>query len=272
MTTVSSFRINQPPGTPYANWDRARRDIALGAVECEALNKSELSYKWEMFSAPFGVTVVINNDTTHTCDFTLATRGGYLIRLTVNEGLMNESMTTLYIGIPLPYTNLCIPAANETNQDNSQVPYTGERGWSDKLEAFIRAIDINIVGQAIGKIKQVVETIGATSNETGEIDLGLAEGQIYQVFATVTGSSTDCNIEFSASVYGEPDNQYEIGQDDEGVTLWNPSSDGDWNDRNAWGFHSLVDGKLYYRFTNNGISSIVMTVQIRAIGFENALV
>jgi hypothetical protein len=253
----------------------------------------------------------------------------------VNDGLINESITTLYIGIPLPNTGLCLPVANETNQDNSQIPYTGDRGWSDKLEAFCRAVDVNIVGQAIGKLKQIVETIAPTSNEVGEIDLGLSEGVIFQVIASVTGvsddcdvefaaaaygspdnqyeigsreveefdviknisesvaalsnvvgyvdinlsegmvfkvtgavtgSSDDCNIEFSASAYGSPTNLYEVGQDSEGITLWNPSVDGNWEDRNAWGFDGLTAGRLYYRLSNNDVNPITIDVQIKIVG------
>lgn len=143
--SLSTFRINQPPGTPYANWDRARRDIALGTVEGEAQNKSQTSYKWEMLSAPLGVTVVINNSTTHTCNFTLATRGSYLLRLTVNEGLPLESITTILLAVPLVNSGLCLPALNETNQDNSLSPYDGNRGHEDKANAFFRLVDTNTI-------------------------------------------------------------------------------------------------------------------------------
>lgn len=140
--TLSSFRINQPPGTPGPAWDRARRDLTKFSVsgdlvECEAENKSETSYLWEIISAPLGTTVVINNSTTHTCNFQLESSGGYLIRLTVNEGEITEHQTSLYMGIPLPNSGACLPALNETNQDNSQSPYDGSRGYEEKVnQAF----------------------------------------------------------------------------------------------------------------------------------------
>jgi hypothetical protein len=136
MPTLSTFRINQPPGTPYANWDRARRDIQLAAiggnVECEALEKAQSSYKWELISLPFGVSVAIIDGTTHTCNFALDTRGSYLIRLTVNEGLPNQYKTTLFIGVQMEGSGLCLPALGETRQDNSQSPYDGARGAEEK--------------------------------------------------------------------------------------------------------------------------------------------
>ncbi len=112
MTTLSTFRINQPPGSPGPAWDRARRDIELysvasESVECEATNKAETSYLWEMISAPDGVSVSITNSTTHTCNFDLDTRGSYIIRLTVNAGLPTLSKTALFIGVALSNTGYC---------------------------------------------------------------------------------------------------------------------------------------------------------------------
>jgi hypothetical protein len=146
MTTLSTFRINQPPGTPYANWDRARRDIdpyslASEAVECEAYEKSQTSYSWELISLPDGVSVTINNDDQHTCNFQLETRGGYLIRLTVNEGYPSEHATVLYVGIPLEGSSISMPALSETNQDNSQSPYDGYRGTEEKQAALSRYVE-----------------------------------------------------------------------------------------------------------------------------------
>jgi hypothetical protein len=139
--SASTFRINQPPGSGYTYWDRARRDLDLGSVECEAQNTSESSYLWEIISAPAGETIVITNPTSSTCSFTISTRYGYLVRLTVNSGEIDESQTTLYFGIPLENSNACLPAFNETNQDNSQSPYNGERGFEDKLNNLFVQFD-----------------------------------------------------------------------------------------------------------------------------------
>lgn len=137
--SASSFRINQPPATGYTYWDRARRDLVLGDVECEAQNKSESSYLWEIISAHPGETITITNPTSHTCQFTLATRYGYLVRLTVNAGEIDESQTTLYMGIALANSGAYLPALNETNQDNSQSPYDGSRGTEEKInDALIK--------------------------------------------------------------------------------------------------------------------------------------
>jgi len=148
--TASSFRINQPPASPGPAWDRARRDltqysISSDLVECEAENKSESSYLWEMISAPSGVLVLINNSTTHTCNFELETVGGYLVRLTVNEGEIDEHKTTLYLGIPLVNSSIILSALNETNQDNSQAPYTGSRGYEEKINQALSILDTGFV-------------------------------------------------------------------------------------------------------------------------------
>jgi hypothetical protein len=192
--------------------------------------------------------------------------------LTVNEGELSESVTTLYLGVPLANTGLCIPASNETNQDNSQAPYDGSQGWYDKFHALLSLIDTQITGQAFGVLRQGVESLGAGANEVGYLDLGMAEGIIFQVYGSITGNSDACNIEFASSAYGTPINLYEIGEDDSGNPLWDPDTDGDWNDGTPAGITGLSNGRLYYRVTNDGTNSITMTFQVRVIGVENPLV
>lgn len=142
---LASFRINQPPGTLYSYWDRARRDIekySVGShmVECEAQNKSETSYLWEIIAQYPGEVITIVNSTTHTCTFAVEQSYGYLIRLTVNAGLVTEDRKTLYFGVPLA-SGGNLPAIGETNQDNSQAPYTGEYGHAEKTnDLFARSV------------------------------------------------------------------------------------------------------------------------------------
>jgi len=148
----SSFRINQAGGGGTGTYDRSRRDILLygagGVVECEAQNAG-LTYKYEMISEPSDSSVTINNDDQQTCNFQLTKRGGYLIRLTTDAGLPSESVTILYIGVVLENSGLCLPALNETNEDNSQAPYTGERGYEEKHTAFFKWIDENASGGGV---------------------------------------------------------------------------------------------------------------------------
>lgn len=139
--TAASFRINQPPGSGYAFYDRSRQDLSLGTVELEAQNKSETSYLWEIISQAPGEDITITNPTSHTCQFDLATRYGYLVRLTVNAGELDESIQTRYIGVPLENSGGLLPALNETNQDNSQSPYNGERGTEHKLNDTLSRLD-----------------------------------------------------------------------------------------------------------------------------------
>jgi hypothetical protein len=138
---LASFRINQPAGVGYSYWDRARRDISAGVVECEAQNKSESSYLWEIISAPPGETITVINPTSHTCEFTLSTSYGYLVRLTVNAGEIDEQKKTLYLGISLVNSGANLPAMNETNQDNSQSPYNGARGYEEKINEALTLFD-----------------------------------------------------------------------------------------------------------------------------------
>lgn len=200
--SLSTFRINQPPGSGYSFWDRARRDLVLGSVEGEAQNKSQTTYKWEMASAPEGVSVTINNSTTHTCNFTLATKGGYLLRLTVNEGLPAQSISTWYLAVALTNTGLCLPAMDETTQDNSQSPYDGSRGWIDKTSAFLSKIDENTV----------VENL-KTSGASGYVPTSNGAGALTMQSPVVSRTASPAYVRpstdgdtlrsYSGSAYGE---------------------------------------------------------------------
>ena len=185
--SLSSFRINQPAGTPYAYYDRARRDIDLYSVasenvECEAQNKAEISYLWEMESAPEGVSVVINNAATHTCNFRITTTGGYLVKLTVNAGLPAESMKTLYFGVPLANTAWSLPALGETNQDNSQSPYSGERGAESKISSIFRDIRSKLFDRQIAAEKGAANGYAGLDASahvvSGQLDFGTASGTV----------------------------------------------------------------------------------------------
>lgn len=388
-------------------WGVSRGDLQLysegGAITLEAQDIMH-SYKWELLSYPQGGSVTIVDYTSKIASLDLTTHGGYLIRLTVDEGLTTEDIKVLYLGIPLMVSGLPIPALNETTFDNRWLLIDGSKGWERKLTAWIKWIEAHLGGTGFGIVGQVSKTILATSTVTGSIDFNLSEGLVFkvlgmvtgssedcdiefsaspygtpvnlyqvgrqediqfdivaevtrsivasstvtgylninrsegivfkvtgsvvgdssdcdmelaasafgtppvlyeigrrevedldvtksfsheltsgsiatgfvalnkpegtcfEVIGTVTGDSDDCNIEFSAEAYGTPTNLYEIGQDDEGLTLWNPSIDGNWEDRNAWGFKGLTAGRLYYRVSNNGANTVTMAVQIKVMG------
>jgi hypothetical protein len=180
-----------------------------------------------------------------------------------NLGYVNESVSTLFIGVALEFTGFCLPAMNETNQDNSQSPYTGYRGYEEKLNAFLRQVDIDSKRYAVESFSQAV---GAGGTERGNITWFLNEGMIYYVKASKTaGASDNTNLKFGdASFAGTPNVLYEI--EDNGTPKWNPDADGDWVDRNVFGILGLTDGKLYWELINNGASSATYSVEIRAIG------
>lgn len=268
----ATWRINQDGFN--GGWGISRGDLQLvgsgGSITLEAQDVMA-SYKWELISYPQGGSVVITNSTLQVATIDFAETGGYLVRLTVDESLPTEDLLVLYLGVPLAVSGLAIPALNETTFDNRWLSIDGSKGWERKMTAWLKWADTNIGGSSVGVVEQVDEIISAVSDVTGVIDLGLTEGLGMSVFATVAGNSNDCNIEFAGTAYGDPPDLYEIGVDSSLNPLWNPDSDGDWDDRNVWSFNNLVDGKLYYRLTNNGSNQINMQVQIKAIGFINAI-
>lgn len=112
--------------------------------------------------------------------------------------------------------------------------------------------------------------VAAGDTETGYLDTaasrpGAVDGVVFLVSAAVTvGSSEDVDLELADGAFtGSPNILYQIGDDSGGDPNWNPTADGAWEDRNAWGFTGLTDGRLYYRFTNGTGGSETVTVSLQ---------
>jgi len=136
------FQINKPadPGV----LDRARRDLEAGIAFTLNCPSAHLTYLWEVTSRPTGAVANITSSNAQSTSADFDTPGGYLVKMTVDAGFPTEDVSERYIGIPLPTSGICLPAMNETNQDNSQSPYTGERGFEDKLNSLLAWMDEKI--------------------------------------------------------------------------------------------------------------------------------
>ena len=146
MTAI--FRIDQaghstkPSGDPGI----ARQDLELfsegGTVTLVALD-SHTIYTWTLISAPEGSTAILTpSGNTATIDIDVT--GGYIFQLVVDALLETEDVLGLYGGVPLQYSQLAIPAFNETVQDNSE--YGGIYGYERKLTRYLKYMDQAIAG------------------------------------------------------------------------------------------------------------------------------
>lgn len=139
---LSDFAIDQTglsAGVPTVS----RRDIlptsiAGGPVTFTADNVG-ITYKWEVTQTP-GSSVALSGATSQICTIAAELEGGYLVRLTANEGLPTEDIAELYFGIGVLVNGVRypLPALNETVQDNSIG--TPEFGWLEKELVILRAL------------------------------------------------------------------------------------------------------------------------------------
>lgn len=115
---------------------------------------------------------------------------------------------------------------------------------------------------------EVTQTVPGSSSATTYFDLGLTEGCVFQVTASVIlGTCNDADLELAASAYGTPTNLYRIGQDASGNPRWDPGVDGDWIDRNPWGFRGLAaGGRMYYKLSNNDAGAVDFRFWVYVIG------
>lgn len=155
MANAADFRINQLSTGTYG---LARRDIlptslAGVPVQFEAFNGG-LTYLWEVIQPP-GSSATVATPNAQTTTFNAESRGGYVVKLTVNYGLPTEDVLLLYMGLAFSTSGLCGPALNETIEDNSQG--TPEYGWGEKFLTWMTWVEANIGGGSGGLNWQVSE-------------------------------------------------------------------------------------------------------------------
>jgi hypothetical protein len=138
-------------------------------VTLEAQDQTHTTYTWEVLSQPRESMLdagLVNNPegppgpgnpaeifelnplTPWIGSFTPNYTSGYLIRLTVDIGMITEDVSVLYAGIRLATSNLALPALTETVFDNSQDD-PNYRGWEDKVDAFMKWVDAFIGGGVV---------------------------------------------------------------------------------------------------------------------------
>jgi hypothetical protein len=139
MANLARFRINQ---STTGTFGYARRDILPTSetveLQLEAEN-SGLVYLWEVIQPP-GSAVTIGSATSQFATFAAEQDGGYIVKLTVNPGSADEDVDSLYFGIgtDIDGERYCLPALNETVQDNSLGH--PEWGWWEKIYIFLRQL------------------------------------------------------------------------------------------------------------------------------------
>jgi len=172
MANLASFRINQ---TLDGTFGYARRDIvptsSATELELEAENAG-LVYRWEVIQPP-GSNVPIGGSTAQFATFAAEMDGGYLVKLTVNPGAADEDVLVLYFGIgtDIDGNTFCLPALNETTQDNS-LGHT-EWGWWEKLYTFLREL-ASLAGSGGGG--DTFFEAGTGTDSLQRIDFGGAQG------------------------------------------------------------------------------------------------
>jgi hypothetical protein len=110
------------------------------------------------------------------------------------------------------------------------------------------------------------QAVSAGSTANGVVTAGITDGILYSVVATVTaGASDGVDLELGdASFTGGPTVLYQIGY--VGVEpRWNPTADGPWVDRNPAGIEGLTSGNLYWRLSNNAVTSVTVRVVLKGM-------
>lgn len=210
MTNLASFRINQ---TLDGNFGLARRDIlptsGAGELEFEAENAG-LVYRWEVIQPP-GSSVPIGSSTAQFATFAAEMDGGYLVKLTVNPGLADEDVDILYFGIGTDINGdlFCLPALNETTQDNSLGH--PEWGWWEKIYIFLKQL-ASLAGTGGGGGDTFFEA-GTGTDSLQRIDFGDAQGNNSWALGPVSEAVGDGSWTFGSRAVAEGDGSFAFGDD-----------------------------------------------------------
>jgi hypothetical protein len=189
---TATFRIDQPGITgakpPVGDWGKARADLDLvgvgGDVEFTAQDAAA-SYLWQVISEVDGSAITLGTPTAQTSTAAITLTGGYIIRLTVDEGLATKDIQELYFGVPLADSGLPIPALNETVQDNRDAT----PGYERKITAWIKWVDANAGGGGGGGVFEepagtTLSTLRTGSGATILADYAFSGGRINTIDAT----------------------------------------------------------------------------------------
>lgn len=125
----ASITINGTPGSSLA--------LPLNTlVQLDNQNVGgELSFKWEILDQPPGTADVLSSSTIKNPTFTPRKEGTYLLKLTVNEGLVTEQIGKAVAAVAQLKTRERIPAAGETTEANAS------DGWAVSMNSLLRRID-----------------------------------------------------------------------------------------------------------------------------------
>lgn len=220
MANLARFRINQ---AATGTFGFARRDILPTSESVELQLEAEnsgLAYLWEVIQPP-GSSVTIGGSGTQFATFAAELDGGYIVKLTVNPGSADEDVDSLYFGIGTDIDGelFCLPALNETVQDNSLGH--PEWGWWEKMYMFLRRL-ASLAGTGGG---DTFFEAGSGSESLQRKDFGDAQGAYswaLGVDSTTLGINSwalgrdsiatgESSIAFGASSFAEGDNSFVFG-------------------------------------------------------------
>lgn len=96
----------------------------------------ELSYKWEILDQPPGTADTLSSAVIQNPTFTPRKEGTYLVKLTVNEGLVTEQQQTVVAACTQLKTLERIPAAGEVLEADVA------DGWATAMNSLLRRVDL----------------------------------------------------------------------------------------------------------------------------------
>jgi hypothetical protein len=214
MANQARFKIVQDGSSP--GYGIARRDILAayptGSITFEA-EQPGLVYSWEVVQPP-GSSVTIGGSTQQIATFDAMLDGGYIVKLTVNPGTADEDVDLLYFGIATDIngTGCCLPALNETTQDNSLGH--PEWGWWEKLYTFLREL-ASLAGTGGGDTFFEVGETGTDSLQRK--DFGTAYGDYSWALGSGSEASGDAAWSIGSRSIASGDGAIAFGNSSEAV-------------------------------------------------------
>lgn len=124
--------------------EQSREDVSIGDIITPVAIDSASTYSWELSFVPEGSTATFSGASTNITPghFTIDLEGPYLIKLTVDAGLLSESTQYVRVRVLTSRLGLRLVAGGERRDPTAIVPVDIDiEGWANEQNANLQALE-----------------------------------------------------------------------------------------------------------------------------------
>jgi hypothetical protein len=199
--------------------DASRDDVVVGDVVNVSALSPATTYAWVLSFVPDGSTAAFSGSSTAVSpgNFTPDLPGPYLVRLTVDVGLMSESTQYVRLRVLTPSLNLRLVAAGERRDATGIIPVDASpEGWANDQNYNLQTLEAAIAASGSGVAIFSLPFTVATASPAIVCPLGATAYVLHtRVFISTPFDDPTATVE--VGVTGTPDALQTAGDNDPAV-------------------------------------------------------